>query len=271
MDATGAVGMSSAVTVGDDIRFWAGNVTPAIASFRVTEAGVLTANSATITGAINATSGKIGTSTNYWSIGATGISAVSASTDVIINYGKIDFGQDDTAGFILGYDYSASKSKFEIGSSASKIFKYDGVDFSLIGGTITGGIVQTNTSGYRIKLNGTSGKLEFLNGNTVLSSAYPNASGDFIVDATDDIYFFCAGSERASVGSSGMFATQYNLGAYQGETFENMRVTTDVYHYHNGEAVDIRAKYRDIDIRGGIITDVTNETTYTVLATVWNG
>ena len=59
-DAAGTVGMSSAVTGGDDIRFWAGDATPASAEFRVTEAGALTASNATITGSITATSGDIG-------------------------------------------------------------------------------------------------------------------------------------------------------------------------------------------------------------------
>ena len=59
-DAAGVVGLSSAVTGGDDIRFWAGDATPGSAEFRVTEAGALTATSATITGAITATSGAIG-------------------------------------------------------------------------------------------------------------------------------------------------------------------------------------------------------------------
>jgi len=62
-DVAAVVGLSSAVTGGDDIRFWAGNVTPASAAFRVTEAGALTATSATITGAITATSGTIGSFT----------------------------------------------------------------------------------------------------------------------------------------------------------------------------------------------------------------
>jgi len=59
-------------------------------------------NGLRIKGDIEATSGKFGTATNYWSVGATGLTAVAASTDVIINYGKTDFGQDATNGFILG-------------------------------------------------------------------------------------------------------------------------------------------------------------------------
>jgi hypothetical protein len=49
-DLAGVVGMSSAVTGGDDIRFFAGHATPSSAPFRVTEAGVLTAASGTVGG-----------------------------------------------------------------------------------------------------------------------------------------------------------------------------------------------------------------------------
>ncbi len=59
-DAAGVVGISSAVTAGDDIRFWAGHATMASAPFRVTEAGVLSASGATISGSITATTGAIG-------------------------------------------------------------------------------------------------------------------------------------------------------------------------------------------------------------------
>ena len=80
--------------------------------------------------------------------------AVSAGTgDSVIKAGKTDFGDDATSGFILGLDDSdGDKAKFEIGSSASKVMKYDGTDWSLIGGTITGGTIQTSTSGQRIVL-----------------------------------------------------------------------------------------------------------------------
>lgn len=49
-DVAGVVGLSSAVTGGDDIRFWAGHATPGSAPYRVTEAGALTATSGTIGG-----------------------------------------------------------------------------------------------------------------------------------------------------------------------------------------------------------------------------
>lgn len=78
-DLAGVVGMSSAVTAGDDIRFWAGDATPASAEFRVTEAGALTATSATITGAITATtiSASVGTIGGF----TLGANTLSSGTD----------------------------------------------------------------------------------------------------------------------------------------------------------------------------------------------
>lgn len=78
--SSGVVGISSAVTGGDDIRFWAGDATPGSAEFRVTESGALTATSATITGAITATSGTFTGTVNAsagtiggWTINSTSI------------------------------------------------------------------------------------------------------------------------------------------------------------------------------------------------------
>lgn len=62
-DAAAVVGLSSAVTGGDDIRIWAGNATPGSAAFRVTESGALVASSATVTGSVTASSGAIGACT----------------------------------------------------------------------------------------------------------------------------------------------------------------------------------------------------------------
>lgn len=55
-DAANSFGLASTVTGGDDVRFWAGDTyaNRATAPFRVTEAGVVTATSATISGTITA-------------------------------------------------------------------------------------------------------------------------------------------------------------------------------------------------------------------------
>lgn len=136
-DTAGTVGMSSAVTAGDDIRFWAGDATPGSAEFRVYESGALVASSATITGAITATSGTIGsftigtylytgTKTAYNDanagvhIGGDGIGfgnnvfTVSAAGDVVatsltltggtIKYGKTTFADSTNAGYYISSD-----------------------------------------------------------------------------------------------------------------------------------------------------------------------
>lgn len=56
---SGVVGLSSAETVGDDIRFWAGNATPALSPYRVYDSGKFVATNAEITGSITMTSGTI--------------------------------------------------------------------------------------------------------------------------------------------------------------------------------------------------------------------
>lgn len=86
-DTAGTVGMSSAVTGGDDIRFWAGSTNPAAGLWRVYESGLMIASS-----------GYIGDATNGWSIGASGITAngtsiiqtsASATTGIKINSSAI--------------------------------------------------------------------------------------------------------------------------------------------------------------------------------------
>lgn len=69
-DVAGLVGLSSVVTAGSDIRFWAGNATPANAPFRVDETGSIWALNATIQGtlrtsvfeknSVSATAGTLG-------------------------------------------------------------------------------------------------------------------------------------------------------------------------------------------------------------------
>lgn len=69
-DVAGTVGMSSLVTGGDDIRFFAGNATPSSAPFRVTEAGVLTASSGTVGG---------------WILGTTSLTSAAGYPKVELN------------------------------------------------------------------------------------------------------------------------------------------------------------------------------------------
>jgi hypothetical protein len=104
------VGISSAVTGGDDIRFWAGDATMASAEFRVTEAGALTATNATITGSITATAGAIGGCT----IAATSITCGSGFS--VSNAGVIAATSGTIGGWTLG---STSLTGTNVGLSSA--------------------------------------------------------------------------------------------------------------------------------------------------------
>ncbi len=175
-DLANSMGMASVVSGGDNVRFWAGDTfaNRASASFRVTEAGVLIATSATITGgdftsselnndvvdtaqivALAVTNAEINdldvSKLTAGTITSKTISlAIAAGTgDVYIAAGKTDFTNVD-AGFILGLDDSdGDLAKFFIGTS-SVYFNWDGANLTVVGGTITGGTIQTSTSGARI-------------------------------------------------------------------------------------------------------------------------
>ncbi len=137
-DAAGTTGISSAVTGGDDIRFWAGHTTMASAPFRVTEAGALTATSATITGAITASSGSF---TGGITIG-TGGSLSSGQT-----------AYDTGTGFWL--EYNAGTPRFSLGNAAANKVLWDGTNVTVAGSIYIapiaagGGGVFANTASMR--------------------------------------------------------------------------------------------------------------------------
>lgn len=130
-DTAGVVGLSSAVTGGDDIRFWAGDATPGSAEFRVTESGALTATSATITGAITATSGTF-TGTINATAGYLGTDA-----DVVsIAEGGITVGED---GVITNGVFTLSNSSVAIEAGyPTWTFSSHGYLFTNGGGSLTG-------------------------------------------------------------------------------------------------------------------------------------
>lgn len=117
-DTAGTVGMSSAVTAGDDIRFWAGHTTPASAPFKVTEAGALTASSATVQGTVNATGGYIGAST------ALITESTGLNTGITGHIRGGQTGYNVGTGFFLGYD--TDNYKFSIGNPSADYITWDG-------------------------------------------------------------------------------------------------------------------------------------------------
>jgi len=162
-DTAGVVGLSSAVTAGDDVRFWAGSTTKATAPFRVTEAGLLTATAGTIGG---------------WALTSTQIlgSSLTLNSAGAIYAGQT--GYNTGTGFWLGLD--SSTPKFSIGNASTNYFKWDGTNVLVQGGASpnyviinTTGFSVGVTSGLRVALGTYSGNAASLN---FYGSASPSVS-----------------------------------------------------------------------------------------------
>lgn len=128
-DAAGVVGLSSAVTGADDIRFWAGNAVKNNAPFKVTEAGVLTASSGTVGG---------------WTLSTT---QFSGSNLFLNSAGYIRAGQtayNTGTGFWLGLD--SSTPKFSIGNASNNYLTWDGTNLLMQGGTTPNFVRMTSTT-----------------------------------------------------------------------------------------------------------------------------
>lgn len=120
-DAAGLVGLSSAVTAGDDIRFWAGHATPASAPFSVTEAGALKAQSGIIGG---------------WAITATTLS----SDGILLDAGNKVIESSNYVSGVFGAGFHIDSNLLEVGNIACRglirtaVFQKDVV--STVGGNL---------------------------------------------------------------------------------------------------------------------------------------
>ena len=191
-DAAGVVGISSAVTAGDDIRFWAGHATMASAPFKVTEAGALTATNATISGAVTATSGAIG----GFSIGSDYIRDAADSfgmASTIAGGPDVRFWAGDTfanraiAPFIIREDGSVQTANLkDTGtiSSVGGIKAYEGTSIPA-GGTATVGFTFSTNNEFGVFFGSGAPTLEAAKGSLYLRSdgtttndrAYINTNG----------------------------------------------------------------------------------------------
>lgn len=192
---------------------WLKGITDPTVGLASTDVWGLYSDSVYLKGTINAISGRIGSSDNYWNITSNGIEAVSVSGDVKISYGKTDFSDFANDGFILGYDYSASQAKFLIGD-ATTYLGYDAsgltisngdIDASNISGstitgtTITGGLIRTSSSGARVEIDGTNDTLEIF-----------DSGGDrrVMLDADKLLFYNEGGSEIGYIGGGLLGASQ---------------------------------------------------------------
>lgn len=144
IDSADMFGLSSAVTGGDDVRFWAGasfanrNTAP----FRVTEAGVMTANSGTFAGTLSAPSGNIG----GFTIASSSLSATATGNTTIVSSGATAFAAGPTG-----------SPTFTVTQAGA---------LTVTGGTITGGTIRTSSGTTRVEMDSTDNTLiAYVSGN----------------------------------------------------------------------------------------------------------
>jgi hypothetical protein len=86
-----SIGSGNSIFKADSNGIYLGNATFASALFRVSMSGALVATSATITGAITATSGYIGTAADGWTISSTKITSKNSTVEIDSTNDRIDF------------------------------------------------------------------------------------------------------------------------------------------------------------------------------------
>ena len=183
-DVSGTTGMSSAVTGGDDIRFWAGDVIPANAEFSVTKGGYLKAASGLI-GGFTITATEL-----YGGIIKTAATVAAGSSGVIM----------DTAG-LRGYD-SVLGNTFNLPTNGSAPTFASGIINSTIFNINTNAVLRTSTT----VGDGTVNSAGILINNTGLygcqaSQTLANANLKALIDGTVSI----SGTITANSGSIGSF------------------------------------------------------------------
>jgi hypothetical protein len=159
------------------------------------------------------------------------------------------------AGYFLGYE---TGNKFFVGSSVNKYFGYDGTDFNLVGGTITGGTIQTDpTSNYNIKMVGATSTLSF-------STPYNTISLKGVTYAPDP----AAGYVRLSGGGflvSGAFEASANGNCtIEGKLYFDIG-TIDVNLYKGGSNIlktDDAFDANSLDIGGTEVIDASRNASF---------
>lgn len=184
----------------------------------------------------------------------TTLSGSSIDAQYLINstiISTLTMGSALTTGYIQSYGWNGSNNGFQIKGGTSPAI-------TVIGGTITGGIVQTSVSGDRIIMNGSTNKIEFKNGDTLYAQMSPYAapqgygfeittSGEFSSSSSILMY------EGISSNAISLYATNINLNGatyLNGTTVNNGNIapaTTNTYSLGT-------SSYRFSDVHTNAIT-----------------
>jgi hypothetical protein len=234
------------------VGIWAGATLESAAPFRVSTAGAVRADNATVTGTVNATGGYI---TNM-TLGKTGVASgtlvlevVDGTGDSYIAAGKTDFTNAQT-GFIIGIDDSDSNTpKFFIGSP-TKYLNWDGTTLTIEGAAISGVIGGTTADAFTVNSDLTDANADLVLGRTTGGNAtlrWNGSLGSFdksicllmglhvggaadpgdnnlLVDGTGTIVgaFGCNAASAQTAYASGGALSAYSTGAFGLDSGANM-------------------------------------------------
>lgn len=198
-DAANTFGLASTVAVGDDVRFWAGNpfADRATAPFMVTEAGVVTATSATITGNISMT-GASSLASSVLTISGTGRIEIGSSSPMAFGY-DVDGGTNDGL-WLNEYNYwYATGNDFKVGSSDDYMV-WNGTKLSIFANSVevfdsTGAGTFKNANVTDLTISGTL--------TLGLSGKITNSTGELYID-DNEMRFDNSGVSTASLASGGI-------------------------------------------------------------------
>lgn len=117
---------------------------------------------------------------------------------------------------------------------------------NITGVTITGGLLQTSSSGLRTVIDGSDDEIKFMNGSTVYSRIYPNifpqGFGITIETVSADSYMFV---QEGTHNSAGIFSDNGYFSIYDGDV------------EIGGNSIDLSANVDingDLEVKGGHIT-----------------
>lgn len=178
--------------------------------------------------------------------------AITAGTITLNTAGYMRGGQTDYnvgTGFFLGF--SGGTHKFSMGNSTTKVFTYDGTDFTLIGGNITGGTLRTAVSGARVEIGAGVEWINFYDATASQVIMYANA-GNFLIQGqqtTSDI--------RLIAGTNGEvdFWTGTTLRGYISDVSLYIDVPTSIY-LKQGGLNRFKADYLDVEITAGSASEL---------------
>lgn len=212
------------------------------ATYNLNEATQITADNI-LANTINASKMNVG----QLSAISADLGAITAGTITLDTAGYIRGGQtayNTGTGFFLGY--SGGTHKFSMGNGSTKLFTYDGTDFTLVGGNITGGTLRTAVSGARVEIGAGVEWINFYDATASQVIMYANA-GNFLIQGqqtTSDI--------RLIAGTNGEvdFWTGTTLRGYISDVSLYIDVPTSIY-LKQGGLNRFKADYLDVEITAG--------------------